>query len=218
MDDATREMTFWLAGPERRALRWLAARVPTRIRPNHLTAVGVLGAVGTGLGYALSGWHRAWLGLAIGMLALNWFGDSLDGTLARFRRIERPRYGYYLDHVIDAFNTVVVGLGIGLSPYLHVEIALLLVVVYLTLSINVYLESSVFGVFRIAYGRLGPTEARILLAGGTLALALGAPGLATLANVVGGGLVALMSGLFAFRVGHNLHRLARLEPQFPPSR
>src|SRR5438876_7515382 len=158
-----REMTFLLAGIERRVLQRLAVVVPRTLRSNHLTVLGTLGAAGAGTAYALTTYNPAWLWVASAMLVLNWLGDSLDGTLARVRGTQRPKYGYYLDHVVDAFSTAVIGLGIGLSPYVDLGLALGLVVVYLALSINVYLESSVFGVFKISHGRVGPTEVRLLI-------------------------------------------------------
>src|SRR5437879_11214524 len=163
MTTGTREMRFLLADPEGRILRALAARVPRSIRSNHLTAIGLIGAAGAGTAYALTTYNPAWLWVASAMLVLNWLGDSLDGTLARVRGTQRPKYGYYLDHVVDAFSTAVIGLGIGLSPYVDLGIALGLVDVYLALSINVYLESTVFGVFKISYAGIGPTEVRLLL-------------------------------------------------------
>lgn len=219
MEQEKRELTFLLAAPERRLLRAIAVRLPRWLRSNHLTAIGVAGAVGAASGYALSGFHIAWLWVASLMLALNWLGDSLDGTLARVRRHERPRYGYYLDHLVDAFNTAIIGVGIGLSPFLLIEVSLALVVIYLTLSINLYLESSVFGVFRLAYGRLGPTEVRIALIVGNTLLAVGG-GLTgawqqwvpVAANGAALALVATMVLLLGVRFGRNLHRLARLEP------
>jgi phosphatidylglycerophosphate synthase len=217
---AKREMTFLLAEPERRVLRAIAARIPSSVRSNHLTVLGVLGAAATGLGYALSTGHPAWLWLASGMLVVNWLGDSLDGTLARVRHHERPKYGYYIDHIVDAFNTAVIGIGIGLSPFIRLELALLLVVLYLTLSINVYLESAVFGRFRIAYGRIGPTEARIglivvngLLYLGAVRFAWLESGVSFIANLLIGLLVVGMLAMLAVRFGKNLYRLARMEPQ-----
>jgi phosphatidylglycerophosphate synthase len=218
MDKEKRELTFLLAEPERRLLRALAARLPQSIRSNHLTGLGVAGAIGVGAAYALTSFHLAWLWVASFMLAVNWFGDSLDGTLARVRHAERPRYGYYLDHIVDAFNTLVIGIGIGLSPFVRLDVALLLVVLYLTLSINIYLESSVFGVFRLAYGRLGPTEVRILLIVANAVLAVGAAlpsvwhWVPTIANGTAVALVVVMIGVLAVRFGRNLHRLARLDP------
>src|SRR5260221_14797041 len=135
-------MTFLLAGAEQRALQALAARVPRTIRSNHLTAIGMLAAAGAGAAYALTRYDPAWLWVASLMLGVNWLGDSLDGTLAPVRGTQRPKYGYYLDHVVDAFSTAVIRLGIGLSPEVNLGVALGLVVVYPALSTNVYLESS----------------------------------------------------------------------------
>jgi len=221
MSTAARELQFLLAEPERRLLRRLAASLPDRITSDLLTLIGVAGAAGAGAAYALSTYSPWWLAAASLMLAVNWFGDSLDGTLARVRRAERPRYGYYLDHMVDAFATAAIGLGIGLSPYVELEVALLLVVGYLALSINVYLESAVFEVFRLAYGRIGPTEARILLVLGNVALlvvSLALPGARWVIPVTNGaalGAVAGMLGILLVRCAANLHRLARLEPLRP---
>ena len=215
-----REITSLLAGVERRVLQRLAARVPRSIRSNHLTALGTIAAAGAGTAYALTNYSPRWLWVASLMLVGNWLGDSLDGTLARVRGTQRPKYGYYLDHVVDAFSTTVIGLGIGLSPYVDLGIALGLVVVYLALSINVYLESTVFGVFKISYGRIGPTEVRLLLIALNTTLALAAlwevKGPWPIALVANWTLAILLAGMVALFVGRfakNLYRLARLEPQ-----
>ena len=217
---APREMQFLLAGPEKRLLTALAAHVPRTIRSNHLTVLGTLGAVATGVGYALSTQHPAWLWAASLGLAINWLGDSLDGTLARVRQTQRPKYGYYLDHIVDAFSTAVIGLGIGLSPYVDVGIALGLVVAYLALSINVYLESTVFGVFRLAYGRIGPTEVRIILVLLNTAIVVYEATTATrslaLSRAANWAMTAVLVGMVVVlvaRFAHNLRRLAKLEPQ-----
>ncbi len=152
------------------------------------------------------------------MLVVNWFGDSLDGTLARVRGAERPRYGYYLDHIVDAYSTAVIGLGIGLSPFVHFGLALGLVVLYLVLSINVYLESHVFGKFKISYGKLGPTEVRLILvlANAALWLAVNVPGrlpIIVVADRIVGALTLGMLLLLVGRFARNLYVLARMEPQ-----
>ena len=217
---APREMQFLLAKPEQRVLTALAQRVPRAIRSNHLTALGMIGAAGAGAAYALSNYNPAWLWAASLMLVINWLGDSLDGTLARVRGTQRPKYGYYLDHVVDAFSTTVIGLGIGLSPYVYLGLALGIVIVYLAMSINVYLESTVFGVFRISYGRIGPTEVRLLLIllNTAAVITAGWPSplpipLTVVANWTLAVLLAGMVVLFVGRFARNLHRLAKLEPQ-----
>ena len=212
--DAPRELTFLLAEPERRVLVAIARRLPSSLTSDHLTLLGVVGALGAGAAYALSALDSAWLWAASALLAVNWLGDSLDGTLARVRRVERPRYGYYLDHMVDAFATAAIGAGIGLSPYVSLSVALTGVLAYLVLSINVYLESAVFGVFRLGYGRMGPTEARmvLVLANVLLVIAGPAPAVLTIANWIGVALSLGMGGTVAVRIARNLAALARLEP------
>jgi phosphatidylglycerophosphate synthase len=214
MADARRDLTFLLADPERRLLRAIAGWLPRWVTSNHLTLLGVLGAASAGIAYALSNLNPIWLAVASGSLVVNWFGDSLDGTLARVRRAERPRYGYYLDHIVDAFATAAIGAGIGLSPYVDLGVALAVVLAYLVLSINVYLETAAFGVFRLGYGRIGPTEARLVLIIANTLLALGAPGpmLNTIANWTLGLLVVGMLAAAAIRIAGNLATLADLEP------
>ena len=150
--------------------------------------------------------------------------DSLDGTLARVRGIQRPKYGYYLDHIVDAVATAAIGLGLGLSPFMLLSIGALIVVGYLILSINVYLESMAFGRFRLGYGLLGPTEIRVLLILINTAMALGLSldfGLLelnlTIFDVIGLGIVAVMLALLTVRVFGNLRELAKEEPSAPRS-
>ena len=216
MATATREMTFLLAGPERRLLVAIASRLPRAVVSDHLTALGAVGALFTGIAYASSSIHVSWLWIASLMLAVNWFGDSLDGTLARVRRAERPKYGYYLDHIVDAFSTAAIGIGIGLSPWVELPLALALVVLYLTLSINVYLESHVFGVFQLGYGRVGPTEVRIILILANTLLFAASGASAHVVWIVANTTIAVASiamlATLVGRFGRNLQRLAKLEP------
>jgi archaetidylinositol phosphate synthase len=207
----TRDKRFLLARPEARVLEWIARRIPARLKPDHFTALGVLASIGIAAAYVLSNGDSAWLWAASALLVVHWLGDSLDGTLARVRRSERPRYGYYLDHLVDAFATAAIGIGLGLSPYMLLAVGLAIVVAYLILSINTYLETHAFGVFTLGYGRLGPTEARLILVAMNTLLALGLAG-AGLVNVLGIGLAAVMIAALVARAARNLKRLAELEP------
>ena len=216
---ATREKTFLLARPEARVLEWIARRLPGWVTPDHLTGLGVLAAIGIAAAYALSNRDPVWLWAASALLVVHWLGDSLDGTLARVRRTERPRYGYYLDHLVDAVATALIGIGLGLSPHMLLVTGLAIVIAYLVLSINTYLETNTLGVFSLGYGRLGPTEARAWLIVVNTVLALGlAPAVSILGlgvtalDAAGLGLVALMLGGLAVRAARNLRVLARLEP------
>jgi archaetidylinositol phosphate synthase len=216
---ATREPTFLLAKPEKRLLRWIAKRLPRWILPDDLTALGVLAAFAICGAYQLSNDSSAWLWLASGLLVVHWLGDSLDGTLARVRRIERPRYGFYLDHLVDAVSTAAIGIGLGLSPYMLLSVGALVVVAYLMLSINVYLESYALGRFSIGYGLIGPTELRLILIALNTALALHVGLDFTVANLdmtvfdlVGLGLAGTMIVLLLGRVARNLRDLGRQEP------
>jgi archaetidylinositol phosphate synthase len=146
---------------ERPALAWLAAGMPRWVTPDRLTAIGFAGAVVAFAGYALSGSRPALVWLATAGLAINWFGDSLDGTLARLRRIERPRYGYYLDNALDCVAALLLAGGVALSGYVRVELCFLALAAYLMLSALSFLRTSVSGVFQISYGAIGPTETRV---------------------------------------------------------
>jgi phosphatidylglycerophosphate synthase len=156
--------------------------------------------------------------VASGLLVVQWFGDSLDGTLARVRGIERPTYGYYVDHLIDAISTAAIGIGLGLSPYMLLSIGTLIVVGYLVLSINVYLESYAFGRFNIGYGYVGPTEMRLILIALNTALALGVGDFnlvdldVTPLDLVGLAIVAVMAVMLVGRAARNLRELGKREP------
>jgi archaetidylinositol phosphate synthase len=216
---AEREPSFLLAKPEKRLLQAIARRLPSWVLPNDLTGLGVVAAAGIAVAYALSNGGNGWLWAASALLVLHWLGDSLDGTLARVRGIGRPRYGYYLDHLVDAIATAMIGIGLGLSPHMLLSVGTLLVVAYLVLSINVYLESQAVGRFSIGYGLLGPTEARIGLIALNTALALGLDlrmtvgGLGiTVLDVAGIALAVGMLALLAVRARGNLRELAAAEP------
>jgi phosphatidylglycerophosphate synthase len=192
------------------------------VLPDDLTIVGVAAAFGICACYQLSNDGTGWLWAASGLLVIQWLGDSLDGTVARVREIQRPKYGYYVDHLVDAISTAAIGIGLGLSPFMLLSIATMIVVAYLILSINVYLESYAFGRFALGYGLIGPTEVRIVLIALNTALALGL-GLdlnlvdldVTVFDLIGLGIAAVMIMLLVGRAAHNLRLLARDEPAAP---
>lgn len=217
--EAARKATFFLTEFEKWFLPRVAARLPGWVLPDHLTGLGVVAATAIGACYWLSVRDPAWLWGANLGLVFHWLGDSLDGTLARVRRIQRPRYGFYLDHLTDAYSTVAIGVGLGLSPYMLLSVSLAVVICYLVLSINVYLETHVMGEFRYGYGWLGPTEARLaLVALNTLALTAGPLPFrllgvgATVFDVLGLFVALSMLLMLLRRAARNLRALSRLEP------
>jgi archaetidylinositol phosphate synthase len=159
-----------LSSVEKKALIWMAERIPVWVNSDHLTALGFLSLAGVGLSYWYSRYSKMGLGFAIAFFVLNWFGDSLDGTLARVRNRQRPRYGFYLDHVLDAFGSVFVFAGLALSGYMSERIAVGLLVAYLLLSIEVFLTTHTIGEFHLSFAAFSPTELRLLLIAGNLAL------------------------------------------------
>jgi len=206
----------WVAAHEKRALLWLAARTPQWIGSDHLTALGLAAQIGAGTCYALAAWDRYALLGVIACLALNWLGDSLDGTLARVRQQLRPRYGFYVDHMVDSFGALALMGGLALSGYMHPWIAIGLLVAFLMLSIQSYLATHALGEFRLSFWRFGPTELRILLAVGNLAL-LWKPRVHFLGGHyklfdVGGAIgLAGMALIVVFFTGQNTMRLYREE-------
>ena len=151
-----------LLGPlERPTLKWLAAHMPAWVTPDTCTLVGVLGSIGVAASYLLSMNDKNFLWLASLGFVVNWLGDSLDGTLARYRRIERPIYGFFVDHIMDAFSVSIIVLALGLTPYVSFNIACLTLIAYLLLSVLVFLRTSAVGEFKISYSKLGPTETRV---------------------------------------------------------
>jgi phosphatidylglycerophosphate synthase len=168
--DANRFQNSFLAGAEKALLTKLAARTPRWINSDHLTLLGFIAQIFAGVAYALSRWNRYWLLVVIGALALNWLGDSLDGTLARYRSQQRPRYGFYVDHMVDSFGAVALMGGLALSGYMHPYIAIGLLIAFLLLSVQSYLATYTLGEFRLSYWSFGPTELRLLLSIGNVAL------------------------------------------------
>ena len=161
--DAVRIQTSVLNALEKKVLVWLAERQPKWMTSDILTYLGTFGAVVIAAGYILSAWniHFLWL-CSLGFI-INWFGDSLDGTLARVRKTQRPIYGYYIDHTIDAINEVMIFIGVGLSGLIHLEIALLALVMYLLMTINVSINAHLKKEFKLTYASMGPTEFRIIM-------------------------------------------------------
>ena len=219
MGDHVREHRSLLAAAEKRLLIRIARRLPARVNSDHLTALALAAMALAGAGYALARWDVRALGIVIVALALNWFGDSLDGTVARVRRVERPRFGFYVDHVLDIVGITMLVAGLAVSGYMTPVIALSFLVAYLLVSGEVFLATAVRGVFRMSFAGVGPTELRILLAIGTLALpgdpqvGLGPLGRLPLFDL--GALVAT-AGLgvtLAVAVVRNGVALARLEPR-----
>ena len=166
-----------LARGERRLLNWICPRLPAWVTPDQLTTLGFLGAVMVAAGYVLSWYESEWLILSLVGYVVNWFGDSLDGSLARWRRIERPSYGYFLDHSIDAAGTLLMIGARGVSPYLRVDVALMAVIGYFLLSIHSFLAAKVVGEFRLSYLAGGPNELRLMLMAMTVAMPIIGPGL-----------------------------------------
>lgn len=166
-----------LLGPlERPALQFFAKNTPAWATPDTMTLIGVLGALMIMAGYILTQYNMAWLWLSSFGFFVNWFGDSLDGTLARYRKIERPKYGYYVDHIVDVFNQTLMILGLGISPLVRFEIAAVALIGYMMMEAHVFLRTYVDDVFKISYGKLGPTEVRVLIViANTLVFFLGNP-------------------------------------------
>jgi len=159
----------FLATVEKRALVWMAERMPAWVNSDHLTLLGFAAQIATGVCYALAAYDRRMLLAAIVCIAVNWFGDSLDGTLARVRQQQRPRYGFYVDHIIDSIGAVAMMGGLALSGYMHPAIAIGLLIAFLLLSIQSYLATYTLGEFHLSLWHFGPTELRVLLVAGNLA-------------------------------------------------
>jgi phosphatidylglycerophosphate synthase len=166
--NATRQQTSLLAPLERMCLRWLARKMPLWVKPDHLTLLGFAAMLAAGVCYALSKWWAPSLLIVNLFIALNWFGDSLDGTLARARNKQRPRYGFYVDHIIDSFGAVFLLCGLGLSAYMSWSVAFVALIAFLLLSIELYLASYTIGTFKLSHYKFSPTELRVLLVVGNV--------------------------------------------------
>jgi phosphatidylglycerophosphate synthase len=162
-----------LMSAEKRLLVWMARRLPDPVSPDHLTLLGMMGMLTAGLGFWAARWDERALLLVVFALAVNWFGDSLDGTLARVRNRERPRYGFYVDHVTDIVGVVLLLGGLALSGYATPVVALGLLAGFLLVSAESYLATHALGVFRLSFMKVGPTELRILLIAGTIRVLYG---------------------------------------------
>jgi archaetidylinositol phosphate synthase len=223
MPEHVRDHRSLLAAAEKRLLIRIAHRLPSSIHSDHLTVLALAAMMLAGLGFWLSRWYESGLWVVVAALAINWFGDSLDGTLARVRGVERPRYGFYVDHVLDIVGITFLLTGLACSGFMTPVIALAVLIAYLLVSGEVFLATAVHGVFRMSFAGIGPTELRIVLAAGAIALqndphvSLGAFGRMPLFDV--GGLVAAAGLVMALVVGvwQNVVALSRLEPRRPPS-
>ena len=219
-----RQHNSLLAATEKRLLIWIAERLPRWINSDHLSALGLAAMAGAGASFVIAGTDPiAGASLVVLCLLLNWFGDSLDGTVARVRDQQRPRYGYYVDHVIDLAGTGLLFTGLALSGYMSPRIATLVVAAFFLVSAETYLATHARGVFKMAFAGVGPTELRVLMAAGALALihtptvelpALGQVRLWDLGGVIG---AIGMIGTFAISSAQNVRALY-VEETRPPSR
>ena len=208
---------IWLGRFERPALRWLAAHMPGWVNSDILTGVGILGAVIIFVSYGLTNLDKNFLWLASLGFAINWFGDSLDGTLARYRHQERPRYGFFIDHTVDAINETLIFLGIGISPYFSFNVLSVALVGYLMMSILVYVRTCVVGEFKLSYGGFGPTELRLIIVIiNTVIYFIGSPtvqlsfGLINVLDVLAALIAAILFGIYIGQTlmhGRELRRL-----------
>lgn len=211
----------WLAAGERRILNWLCAHMPAAITPDVLTLTGMVGAVMVFAGYVASNWGIGWLALTLAGYAVQWFGDSLDGSLARWRRIERPSYGYFIDHSCDGMANLLIVAGIGLSPFVTMDVAMIALAGYLLMSIHTFLSARVVGELRLSYLAAGPTELRLMLMGMTVMMWVLGPDRGLFGFVSGfdlfvGGIGAILILLFLGQTITTGRRLAALERRTGP--
>jgi archaetidylinositol phosphate synthase len=219
MAEHVREHHSILAAAEKRLLIRIAHRLPAFIHSDHLTGLALAAMALAGVGFALTRWDVRAVWIVVVALAINWFGDSLDGTVARVRRVERPRYGFYVDHVLDIVGITLLIAGLAASGFMAPLIALSVLVGYLLVSGEVFLATAVRGVFRMSFAGFGPTELRILLAIGAVALlgdphvSLGELGRVRLFDFGGLITIAGLALTLTVAVSRNALALARLEPR-----
>jgi phosphatidylglycerophosphate synthase len=213
----TRVNDIFLGPLERPALQWLAAHMPVWVTPDICTVIGTLGALLTLVSYGLSNLSPNYLWLASLGFFINWLGDSLDGTLARYRHIERPRYGYYIDHTIEVVCQVMIFLGLGLTPYISFNVACLALISYLLLSVLVYIRTYVVGEFKISYGKLGPTESRAIAVLLNIAMyffglqsIMFGPANISIYDIFVAAIALLLTGFFTSTALQEAHKLAAL--------
>ena len=219
--EAGREQVSLLAPIEKKLLIRMAHATPRWIDSDHLTMLGFISMFFAGLCYALARTNKYMLLIVILWLAVNWLGDSLDGTLARVRNRQRPRYGFYVDHITDAFGTFFLVAGIGISGYMSPLVAAGLLIVYFMLSIQTYLATYALGTFQLSYWKFSPTELRLLLVAGNIAL-LYRP----VASLFGYrfllfdiGAIVGIAGMFLMLIVSSIHNTAALykAERLPPS-
>ena len=218
----TRINTGLLAALEKRTLLWIAHRLPAWMHSDHLSAIGLAGMLGVGAAFAVGGTYRWALPLVCLALAINWFGDSLDGTLARVRNHQRPRYGYYVDHVLDLLGTAILFGGLMLGGHITPAIGLMLVAAYFAVTAEVFLATAARGAFRMSFAGFGPTELRVVLGIGALALMrdphVTVPGLGTFPLFDVGGVCAVAGLAATFIVSSMVNGRALYQEEPLPGR
>lgn len=219
VEEHVRENDILLGFLERPALKWLAAHMPLWVTPDTLTWLGIVASILIFVSYGLTHISPLFLWLASLGFVLNWLGDSLDGTLARHRHIERPRYGFLVDHFVDAISTLLIFVGLGISPYVNLTVACFGVIAYLLVSIMVYLITYVTGTFQITNAKIGPTEIRVIaILANTMIFFVGNQsfnlpliGQTTYYTVVVGGLALVMFLYFIINTANQARKLQLLD-------
>jgi len=210
----------FLAPLERTALQWLCKHMPAWMTPDILTVVGLIGGVVMAIGFWLCNANKNFLWIVDLGLLINWFGDSLDGSLARYRRIERFKYGYFVDHTVDITTQTIFFLGLGLSPFVHFNFALLALVGYLHLGVLTNINTAVSGVYKISYGKIGPTEVRVFLLGVNAIFYFGTNPLINLGSVsifsFDAIVLCIAIAFFLYFLGFTFSRMRELNIQDPP--